>query len=125
MRDCASLFPLLLMNESCCHISRWRFKLGGHVSTKGSDDNRYARKTPLHLQPTHTHSQECSRTGQQSWRAEIPNVCPHCSAFPVHSAIGRWEGALLRPPPKQRVWTNEMAFRHAGSILYLILIHTT
>lgn len=50
----------------------------------------------LFLTSTHTHSQECNRTGQQSWRAEIPNVCPHCSAFPVHSAIGRWEGALLR-----------------------------
>lgn len=51
---------------------------------KGSDDKRYPSEKHLCVSSsphTHRHTQECSRTGQQSWRAEIPDVCPHCGAF--------------------------------------------
>lgn len=35
----------------------------------------------LVFQLAQMHAQECSRTGQQNWRAGILNVCPHCAAF--------------------------------------------
>lgn len=104
MWDCASLLSLflttlLLMNEPCCHIPWWHFFDCGHVRTKVSDDNWYLHKTPSRFQLTHarTHAQECGRTGQQSWRAGIPDVCPHCAAFLSISCSHSYRGGKKGP----------------------------
>lgn len=41
----------------------------------------FIKQASRSYQHTHTHAEECSRTGQQSWRAGIPDVCPHCATF--------------------------------------------
>lgn len=61
-----------------CHDGHFNW---GHVSAEASKDNWYLHKTPLSSSQYTRHAKECSRTGQQSWRAEIPNVCPHCAEF--------------------------------------------
>lgn len=68
----------------------------GHVSTKVSDDNWYLHKTPLRSKlRTHTWArmQQDRTTKLEGWNSQCMSSLR--SAFPVRTAIGRWEGAMV------------------------------